>query len=62
LLILGVASIVEGLLRWLVAAGAPSVIEAAEVVASVLCRVLAVVTVRRRWCKLSSRGLMGRMW
>jgi hypothetical protein len=62
ILILGVVSMVEGLLRWLVGAGAPSVVVAAEVVALVLCRVPAVVTGLRRWCKLSSRGVMGRMW
>jgi hypothetical protein len=62
ILILGVVSMVEGLLRWLVGAGAPSVVVAAEVVALVLCRVPAVVTGLRRWCKLSIRGVMGRMW
>jgi hypothetical protein len=62
MLILGVASVVEGLLLWLVAGGAPSVVEVVGVVASVLWWVLAVVKGLRRWCKLSSRGLMGRMW
>jgi hypothetical protein len=35
---------------------------AAEVVALVPCRVLAVVTRWRRWCRFSSKSVMGRMW
>jgi hypothetical protein len=60
--ILGVVSLVEGLLRWLAASGAPSAVVAAEVAALVLCSVLAVVTRLRRWCRFSSKGVMGRMW
>jgi hypothetical protein len=54
--------LVEGLLRWLAASGAPSAVVAAEVAALVLCSVLAVVTRLRRWCRFSSKGVMGRMW
>jgi hypothetical protein len=48
MLILGVASVVEGLLLWLVAAGAPSMVEVVGVVASVHWWVLAVVIGLRR--------------
>jgi hypothetical protein len=62
LLILGVVALVVGLLRWLAVAGAPSTVGAAEVAALVPCRVLAVVTRWRRWCRFSSKSVMGRMW
>jgi hypothetical protein len=62
LLITGVLSMAEGLVRLLVADGAPSVVVAAGVAAWELCRVPAVVTGLRRWRRFSSRGGMGKMW
>jgi hypothetical protein len=62
LLITGVLSMAEGLVRLLVADGDPSVVVAAGVAAWELCRVPAVVTRLRRWRRFSSRGGMGKMW
>jgi hypothetical protein len=62
LLFTGVVSMAVGLVRLLVAVGAPSGVVAAGVAAWELCRVPAVVTGLRRWRRFSNRGGMGKMW